>query len=301
MEGRGNLRQTFLMPSALETEIREVDALIDELRRADTGFHVFGADSHRYRIGSTLSEAQIAAFEAQHEIRLPEDYRLYLQLVGDGGGLPTKEDTRLALEFLNEGLSPEDAAYLHSLKPSGGGPRGVAGAGPDYGLAPLQKTTDYWKQSEFPFVGDMPLPFDEWLFLDDEDDLIPGALELSEQGCGGSTFLIVKGQAHGTIWNGYGSSRFSPTGFTFNQWMRRWAEKQLVKFHNLHLVANVRLGMTKEEVVGATNEFWAERENAGTILLENPTMSIQLTLSQERRVIQIRDYLFNTWTPALPR
>jgi len=92
----------------LEREIRDLAALMGRLREADTDFRVFGADNHRYQIGPTLSEQQLQEFEAKHKILLPEDYRLYLKLIGNGSG---------------RSLPPEpNASWM------------VAGAGPDYGL-----------------------------------------------------------------------------------------------------------------------------------------------------------------------
>lgn len=69
----------------------DIAPLGDMLRRlqvADIGFRVFGSEQHRYRLGPTLSEAELAAFESGNGIRLPEDYRQFLSAVGNGGAGP---------------------------------------------------------------------------------------------------------------------------------------------------------------------------------------------------------------------
>ena len=43
----------------MESEILAIKELIERLRTTDTALRVFGADSHRYQIGNTLSEKEI--------------------------------------------------------------------------------------------------------------------------------------------------------------------------------------------------------------------------------------------------
>src|SRR5262245_52278412 len=69
-------------------DIVELGEMLRRLRAADTGFRVFGSDQHRYRPGPTLSEGELAAFESANRVRLPEDYRRFLAVVGNGGAGP---------------------------------------------------------------------------------------------------------------------------------------------------------------------------------------------------------------------
>jgi hypothetical protein len=65
-----------------------LDDLLRRLRAADPGFRVFGSKRHRYRLGPTLTESELAAFESANRVRLPEDYRRFLSVVGNGGAGP---------------------------------------------------------------------------------------------------------------------------------------------------------------------------------------------------------------------
>jgi hypothetical protein len=44
----------------------------------------FGAEVHEFRMNPPLSEQDLLAFEAEHGILLPEDYRAFLQCIGNG-------------------------------------------------------------------------------------------------------------------------------------------------------------------------------------------------------------------------
>ena len=90
------------------SEIASAKALLRRMQVEDPGFRVFGTHQHHYLLGPTLTEAEIAAFEDKHEIRLPDDYRVFLAEAGNGG------------------LGPDSPMFM-----------GASGAGPFYGLLTL--------------------------------------------------------------------------------------------------------------------------------------------------------------------
>ncbi len=48
----------------------------------------FGVKHHRFLLNPCLSPAEIATFEEQHQITLPEEYRQFLLHIGNGGAGP---------------------------------------------------------------------------------------------------------------------------------------------------------------------------------------------------------------------
>ena len=68
-------------------EHRMVEKLA-RLKRSDAERRVFGTSSHQYTLNPTLTEEAIAGFERKRGVRLPEEYRLYLLRVADGGAGP---------------------------------------------------------------------------------------------------------------------------------------------------------------------------------------------------------------------
>jgi hypothetical protein len=69
-------------------DIAELSNMLQRLRATDSSFRVFGSTQHRYSFGPTLSETELAAFESANRIRLPNDYRRFLALVGEWRGRP---------------------------------------------------------------------------------------------------------------------------------------------------------------------------------------------------------------------
>jgi len=49
------------------------------------GLSCFDSDSHRFRLDAPLEEVELYAFEKEHGIRLPKDYRAFLKHAGNGG------------------------------------------------------------------------------------------------------------------------------------------------------------------------------------------------------------------------
>lgn len=66
-------------------------AILDDLHRlkkSNRSRRIFGAATHRLILHPPLLDDDILAFEARHDIRLPDDYRGFLLHVGNGGAGP---------------------------------------------------------------------------------------------------------------------------------------------------------------------------------------------------------------------
>lgn len=106
----GIRQRTLPIPSVKETILD----LVRELSSLDRSKRVFGAErrssgwGHEYRFNKPLTADRVAEFETQNGIRLPEDYREFIQTVGDGGAGPhygiksladSSEYSRLSVPF----------------------------------------------------------------------------------------------------------------------------------------------------------------------------------------------------------
>lgn len=69
-------------------QLKDIKRKLRELKRADKAYSVFGAEKHKYKLNTPLKEKAIDRFEKEFDIRLPEDYRLFLKELGNGGAGP---------------------------------------------------------------------------------------------------------------------------------------------------------------------------------------------------------------------
>jgi HEAT repeat protein len=69
-----------------QSRVRRILSKLEQVRSRDLS--CFGSESHNFRLESPLSEAALRDFEANHRIRLPDDYRSFLQHAGNGGAGP---------------------------------------------------------------------------------------------------------------------------------------------------------------------------------------------------------------------
>lgn len=193
-------------------EIQRIKEKLERLTEIDSERSVFGASAHQYRLRPTLSEEEVAVFESEHQIRLPEGHRAFLKEVSDGGAGPY-----YGLARLRDGIYPSfhegDGEWIDLSKPF-----------------PL---TEAWNM---PFEGLTEQEADE---RDDEyfdDRWISGSLRLAHYGCGVYLNLIVNGSEYGHIWvDDRGSDQgIYPDPFfttekrlTFLEWYERWLDQSL--------------------------------------------------------------------------
>jgi len=208
-------------------DIRYIKNLLVRMQKADTEFRVYGTELHKYRLGPTLSESELAAFEAKYGIVLPADYRFFLNECGNGA------DFRSTAPYIAINSGP----------------------GPGNGLLPLHEAAIECDPSKpFPLTESTETsPVAEADLWGDECPY-PGVLEISYGGCAFYTFLVVNGPAYGTIWDADGgSSNFYPTGLSFQSWYHQWVERlknrALPILANEQRVAHISVGMTKSQLV----------------------------------------------------
>lgn len=68
--------------------MRRINAIkkkIEELKKLDKAFSIFGASRHKYELKATLTEEEISQIESEHGITISKDYREVLKHLGNGG------------------------------------------------------------------------------------------------------------------------------------------------------------------------------------------------------------------------
>jgi hypothetical protein len=224
-------------------DIRNLRELLHRMQKYDPELRVFGSTHHKYRLGPPVSEEELTRFEQQYQVTLPAEYRFFLKEVGNGSAI-------------------HSSAPVISIN---------SGAGPNYGLLPLQETAAGSDLSKpFPLLPSPPeQPVkgkDEW----GDEVLWPGILEISHKGCAFYTYLVVNGPAYGTVWDADTDQvNFYPTGLTFEAWYRRWLDKvidrALPMLANERLAARVSVGMTKAEVIRICGGRWQQKNIGGSL------------------------------------
>jgi len=68
--------------------VKRILKLLDQAKAKDPDFERFGAGSHQYRLSAPAGEETLQEFENQYQLQLPEEYRDFLRLVGNGGAGP---------------------------------------------------------------------------------------------------------------------------------------------------------------------------------------------------------------------
>ncbi|OXB23395.1 SMI1/KNR4 family protein [Flavobacterium tructae] len=181
-------------------------------KNADKDLKVFGADSHKYTIGKTVSADQITRFETEYDLELPEDYKAFLLHIGNGG------------------ISYENSA-----------------AGPSYGIFPFGKNLEefvysnpenclkqecriYPKMSD-EFWAELTQNIEENDDISQEDfdeelgKMFAGILPIVSQGCSYYYGLVLNGEFKGRVVN-IDIDRQKPF-FTFESNFLNWYERWL--------------------------------------------------------------------------
>lgn len=205
--------------------LADLKAKLKTARQADKNFEVFGADTHHYRIGSTVSESDIAAFESRYGVELPESYRTFLTAFGNGS-------------------------------PKIGG-SGYGAAGPFYGIYALGQGVDdfvedpetalrrpavirpdmddaEWEELAGMLIDDPDLSDEEYeaLYSDEDYDaamakVYAGILPLGTQGCSAYHGLVLTGPHKGRVVNVDMEHRKPNFAYEpdFLTWYERWLDE----------------------------------------------------------------------------
>lgn len=169
---------------------------LHQLAKKDRRRKVFGASVHDYQLNPPLDVEVVEAFEAEHGIRLPDDYRLFITEIGNGGAGP-----------------------FYGLFPFGHDDEGPWKAGALVGdVGKLFPHTEAWNLDN-EFWANEPDP-PESISEEEEDRLmeewdklleahywnpavVNGAIPICHIGCALRQWLVVTGEQRGSVWTDY--------------------------------------------------------------------------------------------------
>lgn len=195
-------RPDKMRPPALTDRIERLAAKIQDLTIADTEMVIFGASTlgngHHYHMNPVLPPDELAAFERDYDVQLPQDYADYLTQIGNGGVGPCYGLLSLA-ESIADDPGHKCRAFLSSP-------------------FPLTEFFNPYDQNDD--------ATDDELF---DDQYICGSVALAHQGCGYFDRLVITGPQAGQVWtDGRVSDQgIAPLGCDFYTWYDRWVSGSL--------------------------------------------------------------------------
>jgi hypothetical protein len=197
-------------PTPFDEQLQRIKDKLVAARTADKDLRVFEADTHKYLMNVPATEEEVSAFEKKHSIQLPDCFRAFLLVIGNGGI----------------------------------GHRG-SGAGPGYGIYPLgygvaeenflqnnclldpEMTTDQWELlTEFEH-GDTNISDEQ--YRQEAGKLFGGVLPLGTQGCTYIHALVLNGPHKGRVvnldYNYMMLPIFTPNTTNFLDYYEQWLDR----------------------------------------------------------------------------
>ena len=207
-------------PSVFSKRIGEVNKKLERARRIPGSEAWFGVSTHQFRLRPPIAESELCAFERHHHVILPDDYRQFLLLAGDGGAGPYYGISPLSAWdqwFEEEGEEPN---FLASPCP-------LVDAGPARQAWHAAKERDERRARGIVNVGASPSQAWKAFLPDDWSEWGKGTIYVCDQGCTYSARLIVSGEARGRVVYLDAQGWYPPyfvRDRSFMDWYERWLD-----------------------------------------------------------------------------
>lgn len=213
---------------------RVIDSL-DALRRRDKGLTLFGSEQHGYKLNPPIALAEIERFESEKGVHLPDDYRLFVTQIGNGGAGPYYGV--FAFGYQDDGSSScrwEDASLVGDLaKPF---PHEDRWNLPESFWAQKPDTSEDTPLEEVDRLyadWDARIEADYW-----NPSLMNGSIPICHVGCALRHWLVINGKCKGQVW---ADERADEGGIYplqdndgriigFDQWYGDWLDAALREF-----------------------------------------------------------------------
>jgi len=204
-----------------EFAMAAVQAALSRLREIRA--KAFGSEAHGFQMNPVLPESEAAAFERDHKIVLPFDYRQFMTKIGNGGAGPFYGIFPLGFMDDNFEQRPwkENGEFVGTLSM----PFRFQEEWNDLSGCPeaellKRNVKEYDRQIE---------QFDERYW---SPELVNGAFPVSHEGCALRIWLVVTGEQAGRLWEdkrsecaGLRPVRLSDgSAATFSEWYKEWLD-----------------------------------------------------------------------------
>jgi SMI1 / KNR4 family (SUKH-1) len=153
---------------------------------------------HSWLMLPCLSEKEVTKFEQSFGVALPDEYRCFLMMIGNGGPGPF-----YGLYPLDVAISSDPLPYMRNSENNELG----------------QKLPPKILQTEFPSDDDFESVREKIAF-----GAAPGTLALAHYGCGTIERLVISGKAAGSMWFdvSFDGRGIHDRGETFLDWYENW-------------------------------------------------------------------------------
>ena len=192
--------------------------------------NIFGAQGHGFQLNPVLTESEVLAFELEHDIALPDDYRDFLIHVGNGGAGPYYGV--FPLGHVDGPFELERWAAGNPLVGILSKPFPFLEAWNDLtGMPPFELR----KSNEDTYSRQMDA-FEKRYW---SETYVNGAIPICHQGCALRTYLVVTGPQAGHLWDdrrteyaGLRPVRLKDgSAATFTAWYEEWLSDSLASQH----------------------------------------------------------------------
>ena len=214
----------------------DAQSVIERLRnldRKDKKRQVFGAMGHNYVLNPPLDVSVIEAFELEHGVSLPEDYRQFITEIGNGGAGPAYGVFPFGKHDDCHDLRPWEGGYL------------VGDVGKPFRFNKAWNVDKkFWDAEPNPPEGtsqdEEDLLWQEWDKILEakywNTSIMDGAIPICHLGCALRQWLVINGDQRGFVWDdmradnrGIAPVKKKGKRLTFSAWYLDWlreAEQQ---------------------------------------------------------------------------
>ena len=182
----------------MKEQLQRIQQKLAQAKVADKDLEVFGASSHKYHLNPPVSEAEVLAFEEKYGVSLPEDYRAFVQTIGNANAQKLETMAGPYYGLYAFGTQVDDLLYEGSeiyLK-------APCALSPDM-------TQEEWESLSDPLLTDEEEEDEEEGYVIEVEDkyfaerakVFGGLLPLGSQGCTYYQALVLNGKYAGRVVN----------------------------------------------------------------------------------------------------